>query len=152
MKSFDEIKSQSPIFLHNWNSKFDVVKEFENIYMVESEYLASECPHKNPEFWEEQKAQMKEALTKYEDVNVLFASYGTDNYSGDAWVMFERDGKLFEVSASHCSCFGCEGQWNPSEIVLEELANRLKLDNQYFGKDNYSDNEFASELTKFLGT
>lgn len=101
--------------------------------------------------WEEDKVKMKVALEKYKDANILFASYGTDNYSGDAWLMFEQDGKLFEVSASHCSCFGCEGQWEPSEIVLEELANRLKEDNVYFEKNDYSDNEFAKELKQFIG-
>lgn len=94
---------------------------------------------------------MSNALKKYDGINILFASYGTDNYSGDAWVMFEQEGKLYEVSASHCSCFGCEEQWSPSEIILEELANRLKPDNEYFGKDSYSDNEFAEELKQFLG-
>lgn len=150
MKSINEIILTPPVYLHNWKSRFDVVKEFENIYMEESEYTAKECPHKNPEYWEEQKLEMSKALTMHEGENILFASYGQDNYSGDAWVMFEKEGKLYEVSASHCSCYGCENQWNPSEIVLEELENRLKS-SEYFGKDTYSDNEFADELKKFLG-
>ncbi len=151
MKPIDEIIKTPPVYLHNFSSHFDVVKEFENIYMDKSEYEATECPHKNPEYWEEQKLSMALALDKYKDVNIKFASYGTDNYSGEAWVLFERNGKLFEVNASHCSCYGCEGQWEPSELNLDELKNRLRPDNEYFGKDTYSDNEFATELKVFLG-
>ena len=46
---------------------------------------------------------------------ILFASYGGCSYAGDALVLFERDGKLFEVNGSHGSCYGLEGQWNPEE-------------------------------------
>jgi hypothetical protein len=151
MKNIEEIINQHPVFLHNFQSAFDVVKEFENVYMSEDEYVAEKCPHRNPEYWEEQKEQMKTAIDAHKGENILFASYGTDNYSGDAWVMFEKDGRLYEVSASHCSCYGCEGQWEPTEIVLSELQNRLSVENDYFGKDSYSDNEFAKELINFLG-
>lgn len=84
-----------------------------------------------------------------EDYNILFASYGQDNYTGDAWVLFENKGKLYEVHGSHCSCFGLENQWDAEEVVLKELKNRLL--NGMFGIDDWSGNEFHNELKEFLG-
>jgi hypothetical protein len=55
---------------------------------------------------------------------VLFASYGGAAYEGDALVIFERDGKLYEVNGYHCSCYGLEGQWSPEETTWEALAER----------------------------
>jgi hypothetical protein len=83
-----------------------------------------------------------------DEVNILFASYGNANYSGSAWVLFEQDGKLFEVNGSHCSCYGLENQWEPEEVMLEELENRLL--NGSFGEDDWSDNNFKQELCTFL--
>lgn len=82
-------------------------------------------------------------------IKILFASYGTDNYEGAAWVLFEQDGKLFENDGSHCSCYGLEDQWEPKEIVLPELKNRILKGT--FGTDGYSDNYFRPELAEFLG-
>lgn len=97
----------------------------------------------------ENKEGVKSNFDIKENHNILFASYGEDNYSGDAWVLFEENGKLFEVNGSHCSCYGLEGQWEAEEVVLPELENRLTKGT--FGQDNYSDNEFANELKTFLG-
>lgn len=69
---------------------------------------------------------------------VLFASYGYENYSGDAMVVFEHDGILYEVHGGHCSCYGLneqiysgesESQWEPEETSWESLAMR-KLDTE----------------------
>lgn len=64
-------------------------------------------------------------------------------------MLFEKDGKLYEVNGGHCSCYGLEGQWNPDDVMLEELENRLL--NGTFGEDDWSDNNFKEELCKFLG-
>lgn len=56
---------------------------------------------------------------------ILFASYDTDDYPGDAFVLFERGGVLFEVNGSHCSCYGLEGQWKPEETSWAALALRV---------------------------
>ena len=55
---------------------------------------------------------------------ILFAYYVDENYSGDAFVLFEKNGKLFEVHGSHCSCYGLEDQWHPEETSWEALAIR----------------------------
>lgn len=56
---------------------------------------------------------------------VLFAIYATAPYEGDAFVLFRRDGVLYEVNASHCSCYGLEGQWEPEQASAKELHHRL---------------------------
>lgn len=65
------------------------------------------------------------------DAEILFANYGSWSYDGDAFVLFERDGKLYEVTGGHCSCYGLEGQWSPEETNWEALKIR-KFDKEYF--------------------
>lgn len=149
MKTIDELKSQKPVFLHNWSDVIDVIGDFEDIYMKGSEYRAEEASYKNTKLWEENKRKMDNALKRYGGKNILFASYGTDNYSGDAFVLFEEDGKLFEVNGDHCSCYGLEGQWSPDETTIEALTHRLTTGTM--GVNAYSDNEFAAELKEFIG-
>lgn len=55
---------------------------------------------------------------------ILFASYGGAAYEGDALVLFEKGGQLFEVHGAHCSCFGLEGQWQPEPTTWDALALR----------------------------
>lgn len=55
---------------------------------------------------------------------VLLAWYGYGSYCGDSLVLFRKDGKLFEVHGSHCSCMGLEGQWEPEETTWTALAMR----------------------------
>lgn len=149
MKTIEEIVKQEPVFLNNWTSKIDLIGDFEEIYMTEAEYKAEKAPYANVQAWEEKKLRMARAIEQFKDTNILFASYGTANYSGDAWVLFEKDGELWEVSASHCSCYGVEGQFSPEKVVLPELKNRLI--NGRLGDDHYSDNVFKTQLASFLG-
>lgn len=149
MKTVEEIVKQTPVFLHNWTEKIDVIADFDDIYMTGKEYHLEKPPYSNEEYFYKMKREMDEAVKRYEDINILFASYGEDNYSGDAWVLFEKENKLYEVNGSHCSCYGLEGQWDPEEVSLIELENRLT--NGTFGEDDWSGNEFKSELMEFLG-
>jgi len=59
-----------------------------------------------------------------EDEHVIFAAYGREGYDGFAFVLFEQDGKLYEVNASHCSCYGLGGQWKPEETTWAEVQMR----------------------------
>jgi hypothetical protein len=52
---------------------------------------------------------------------VVFAKYEQGGYEGSAVVLFASDGKLFMVSASHCSCNGLEGSWDPDEVTVDML-------------------------------
>lgn len=57
------------------------------------------------------------------DADILFAAYDSRNYEGDATVLFRRGADLFMVTASHCSCYGLEGQWVPSPVMIAELSS-----------------------------
>lgn len=54
---------------------------------------------------------------------VYVAWYEDESYSGTAFVLFEKDGKLWEVNGGHCSCCGLEGQWSPEETTWEAIAH-----------------------------
>jgi hypothetical protein len=62
---------------------------------------------------------------------ILFASYGGGMYEGDAVVLYRKDGKLYEVQGSHCSCYGLENQWEPEETSIAALALRKRKDDEY---------------------
>jgi hypothetical protein len=74
---------------------------------------------------------------------ILLASYSYEDYSGSAYVLFRRDGKLFEVFGGHCSCYGLEDQWEPEEVPLVILLKRIEDDSSYFG-------EFSAEMRELL--
>lgn len=81
--------------------------------------------------------------------NILFAWYGAGSYDGSAFVLFERDGRLYEVNGGHCSCFGLEDQWDPEETSVAELMHRI--DEGSLGKDEYYDGgDFGDDLKSVL--
>ncbi len=57
---------------------------------------------------------------------ILVAYYNYEEYSGEAFVLFESEGQLYEVNASHCSCNGLEEQWMPELCYAPELYQRVK--------------------------
>lgn len=59
-----------------------------------------------------------------EGVEILYASYECPPYEGYAHVIFRKDGKLYEVNGSHCSCYGLEDQWKPEETTVNALLFR----------------------------
>ena len=59
-----------------------------------------------------------------EGVDVLYASYDRADYEGWANVIFRKEGKLYEVNGSHCSCYGLEDQWEPEETTVKALLSR----------------------------
>lgn len=124
------------ILLNNWTncSVKDVFEEFDE--MRWSNY--SENTEKTPI---EEKPEFKNA-------EILLASYGTPSYEGYAFVLFIREGKLYEVNASHCSCHGLEGQWSPEETTIEELEHRIRKGD--LGRGNWDENPFAFELLDVL--
>lgn len=125
-------EQQTGVFLHDWSeSKMNgMIADFADINYVDNK--------------EERVKQLKE--TTFAGVNVLLASYNYECYSGDAFVLFEKDGKLYEVNGGHCSCYGLEGQWEPEETTVEALRHRMTE-----GRLGYSDyNRFAAELATVL--
>lgn len=135
MKTFEEIVKQEPVYINEWNDEKGVLYDF-----FEDDYV-----------YDSDKGDYVKRNNRHlaEDVNIMFASYGYENYSGDAFVLFESEGKIYEVNGSHCSCYGLEGQWSPDEVLLAELEHRLTVGT--FGEDDYAGNEFKNELCDFLG-
>lgn len=84
----------------------------------------------------------------WKNINVLLAIYSYGCYDGTAFVLFERDGKLYEVDGGHCSCYGLEQQWKPEETTVESLRHRLN--NGQLGKGYYDNDRFDKELIEVL--
>lgn len=59
------------------------------------------------------------------DFNIIIAGYFDGSYEGSSYVLAEKGGRLYENESSHCSCYGLEGTWKPSEVSVEYLKNRL---------------------------
>lgn len=124
MKTIKEIIDSTPIYLHDWSdikSQDEILESFSGTM---------------------DDTVMKDGAK--DGVHILFASYTYEDYSGNAFVLFEKDGQLYEVNGSHCSCWGLtEGQWEPEMVNLEELNHRLI-------EGTFGQTEFADELRKFL--
>jgi len=67
------------------------------------------------------------------EVQIIFAHY-SGYYSADegdyemwAHVLFRNatNGKVYEVHGSHCSCYGLEHQWEPSEVSIHDVVRDL---------------------------
>lgn len=106
------------IFLGNWEDEQDIINDFE----LEQNAL-------NGAF-------------------VLLAEYNYQDYEGSAFVLFERDGQLYEVNGGHCSCNGLEGQWEPEETTADALVHRIKNGN--LGSDYYNGDVFGQKLLGML--
>lgn len=52
---------------------------------------------------------------------ILFAVNRDHGYEEDCLVLYVKEGKLFLVEGSHCSCHGYEGQWEPDEVTWFQL-------------------------------
>lgn len=104
--------------------------------------------------WESQEKMMEDfeiSDNDMEGVTILLASYTNADYNGDAFVLFTRNGKLYEVNGSRCSCYGLEGQWEPEETTVEALLHRIQEGE--LGTDDAWDekrNVFAIELLQVL--
>ncbi len=67
-------------------------------------------------------------------LKILFAHYDVHGYDGRAFVLLRgATGRLYEVSGSHCSCYGLEGCWEPEATTAAAIKSRL--DSGYFGKN-----------------
>jgi len=83
-----------------------------------------------------------------EPIEILLASYTRDALSGEAFVLFKQEGKLYEVNASHDSSDGLYGQWEPEETLVAAL--RYRLENGRLGRGEDGAALFAAELAFLL--
>jgi hypothetical protein len=77
------------------------------------------------------------------DAEVLVAIYEYEDYSGSAYMLFKRDGKIFEVEGGHCSCYGLEDQWEPAETTWKTLEMK-----DFYHK--YADGGFEERLKALI--
>jgi hypothetical protein len=93
-------------------------------------------------------SEFQEPAETFDGCEILFAVYETPDYEGYAFVLFAKDGVLYEVNGSHCSCYGLEGQWEPEKVNAQELVNRTGTSSYgvvpQFGK------EIVEVVTAFL--
>jgi len=61
-------------------------------------------------------------------IKFIYARYDTPSYEGDAFVIFKKNRKLYEVNGSHCSCYGLESCWEPEETSFKALMARPNVD------------------------
>jgi len=96
-----------PLYLGNFSGREDIEEEFSDYgwnYLTNSQRVGD--------------------FVLTEGINIIAAYYTYEDYSGAAFVLFEQDGKLYEVNAFHCSCYGLENQWAPEETSLEAVRMR----------------------------
>lgn len=70
---------------------------------------------------EEMLDDFREEASALKGAKVLYALREYGDYDGSCFVLFKRDGKLYDVNGSHCSCYGLEEQWSPEETSVEAL-------------------------------
>ena len=69
----------------------------------------------------------------WKDIKFVYAAYEYEDYTGLAHIIFIKDGKLYEVNESHCSCNGLES-WEPEETSVIALLSRPNVSDA--AKDN----------------
>ena len=73
------------------------------------------------------------APSELDGIKLIIGAYHYESYEGDAFVLFIGDGELWEVNASHCSCFELQDQWKPEKADPKELRHRLDKGTHYGG-------------------
>jgi hypothetical protein len=62
-------------------------------------------------------------LSSLEGARFILNELEGDCYEEDEMFLFEQGGKYYINEAGHCSCYGFEGQWSPSEVTEEYLLS-----------------------------
>lgn len=60
---------------------------------------------------------------------IVFHEYTYGYFSGNAFTLFTKNGKLYESNGSHCSCYGLDGQWSEEETTVEAIMFRIDRGN-----------------------
>lgn len=130
----ERLISKEPVYLADFRNREQVLEQF-----APKDSFAFDDNESN-------KSMFKK---KHKNIRILFAFYSYEDYTGKAFVLFENDGKLYEVHGSHCSCFGLEGQWEPEEVDLNALKVRL-VDGSFGEGDFWGRFSFKEKLMEFL--
>lgn len=78
-------------------------------------------------------------------VEILLACYFLEGYYGEAYVLFKKDNRLFEVHGSHCSCGngGLDSQWEPEETTIEYIKDSIERTDEIY-------NDYLDSILKEL--
>lgn len=79
------------------------------------------------------------------EIMIAYMSEGSWGCDSDAFIVFRKDGVLYEAHGSHCSCFGFEGQWEPDPI--ESIEAVLKREDYALAGGGY-DSDAAGNASK----
>lgn len=82
---------------------------------------------------EQMVAEFGVGMDAIEGYRVIVATYDTGNYSGDAFVLLEKNGNYYEVNGSHCSCYGLEDCWELEDVTEAALKIRCESSYRYGG-------------------
>lgn len=82
-------------------------------------------------------------------VLIAYESVGAWGCDSSSWFLLQtKDGNLYEVQGSHCSCYGFEGQFKPELTAIDYLKS------ERFGisTGGYDDNaeEHKAAVTKWI--
>lgn len=76
------------------------------------------------------------SMDESEPEKVYFATYKTECYEGSAIVIYRNKNKYYIVEGGHCSCYGLEDQWSPTEYTKEQLKKVLEQHSYYISLDD----------------
>jgi hypothetical protein len=81
---------------------------------------------------------------------IYFAGYNEGDYEGSCVIIFRKDGTLYYNAASHCSCNGFEGNWDPEEATWEDIKRWEKQGGYYNHEDCVSEHDFQCVLNAVI--
>ena len=74
--------------------------------------------------WEDVQSQYN--MDEKEPDEVIVAHYVYEGYEGSSYVVYRNGENFYYNSGGHCSCYGLEGQWDPTEYSKELFLAWLK--------------------------
>ena len=109
------------VYIDQFKCKQDIADQFSGFYYHEEEDNQSQ----GGPIYEEESRENREIMALLNSSEVLLAWYGRGCWDGHAMVVYRtKEGQLYEVNGSHCSCYGLEGRWDPEETNYKALAMR----------------------------
>lgn len=102
--------------------------------------------------WEKKEDVLNDFRVSEQEVEgceILFAYYTYEDYDGRAFVLFEKEGKLFEVNGSHCSCYVLEDQWEPEETLTSALLHRM-VEGRSIVSDKVANDALLRVISEYL--
>lgn len=71
-------------------------------------------------------------MEESEPEEVLLAYYGYESYEGSSIVIYRKENKYYLNQGSHCSCYGLEGQWQPTEYDNKQEFLKCLIDMTFY--------------------